>query len=128
MVENMSEKAAKMLVDVYALFLALGDKRVPWYAKTLAAITVGYAFSPIDLIPDLIPILGQLDDLLLIPVGVYVTMKLIPEDTTNDLRAKAQSMMDGNKPTSWIAGGIVVTIWILALVTIILRIVQRLRR
>lgn len=125
MVENMSEKAAKMLVDVYALFLALGDKRVPWYAKTLAAITVGYAFSPIDLIPDLIPILGQLDDLLLIPVGVYVTMKLIPEDTTNDLRAKAQSMMDGNKPTSWIAGGIVVTIWILALVAIILKIVQR---
>ncbi|MFA7634915.1 MAG: YkvA family protein [Bacillota bacterium] len=124
----MSEKAAKMLVDVYALFLALGDKRVPWYAKTLAAITVGYAFSPIDLIPDFIPVLGQLDDLLLIPVGVYVTMKLIPEDTTNDLRAKAQSMMDGNKPTSWIAGGIVVTIWILALVTIILRIVQRLRR
>ena len=89
---------------------------------------VGYAFSPIDLIPDFIPVLGQLDDLLLIPVGVYVTMKLIPEDTTNDLRAKAQSMMDGNKPTSWIAGGIVVTIWILALVTIILRIVQRLRR
>lgn len=128
MVENMSEKAAKMLVDVYALFLGLGDKRVPWYAKTLAAITVGYAFSPIDLIPDLIPILGQLDDLLLIPVGVYVTMKLIPEDTISDLRAKAQSMMDGNKPTSWIAGGIVVTIWILALVTIILRIVQRLRR
>lgn len=128
MVENMSEKAAKMFVDVYALFLALGDKRVPWYAKTLAAITVGYAFSPIDLIPDFIPVLGQLDDLLLIPVGVYVTMKLIPEDTTNDLRAKAQSMMDGNKPTSWIAGGIVVTIWILALVTIILRIVQRLRR
>lgn len=125
MVENMSEKAAKMLVDVYALFLGLGDKRVPWYAKTLAAITVGYAFSPIDLIPDLIPILGQLDDLLLIPVGVYVTMKLIPEDTTNDLRAKAQSMMDGNKPTSWIAGGIVVTIWILALVAIILKIVQR---
>ena len=128
MVENMSKKAAKMLVDVYALFLGLGDKRVPWYAKTLAAITVGYAFSPIDLIPDLIPILGQLDDLLLIPVGVYVTMKLIPEDTISDLRAKAQSMMDGNKPTSWIAGGIVVTIWILALVTIILRIVQRLRR
>ena len=125
MVENMSEKAAKMLVDVYALFLALGDKRVPWYAKTLAAITVGYAFSPIDLIPDFIPVLGQLDDLLLIPVGVYVTMKLIPEDTTNDLRAKAQSMMDGNKPTSWIAGGIVVTIWILALVAIILKIVQR---
>lgn len=125
MVENMSEKAAKMLVDVYALFLGLGDKRVPWYAKTLAAITVGYAFSPIDLIPDLIPILGQLDDLLLIPVGIYVTMKLIPEDTINDLRAKAQSMMDGNKPTSWIAGGIVVTIWILALVAIILKIVQR---
>ncbi|MGI6517178.1 MAG: YkvA family protein [Bacillota bacterium] len=121
----MSEKAAKMLVDVYALFLGLGDKRVPWYAKTLAAITVGYAFSPIDLIPDLIPILGQLDDLLLIPVGVYVTMKLIPEDTISDLRAKAQSMMDGNKPTSWIAGGIVVTIWILALVAIILKIVQR---
>jgi uncharacterized membrane protein YkvA (DUF1232 family) len=125
MVENMSEKAAKMLVDVYALFLGLGDKRVPWYAKTLAAITVGYAFSPIDLIPDLIPILGQLDDLLLIPVGIYVTMKLIPEDTINDLRAKAQSMMDGDKPTSWIAGGIVVTIWILVLAAIILNIVQR---
>jgi len=106
-------------------FWGSGTSESPAYAKTLAAITVGYAFSPIDLIPDLIPILGQLDDLLLIPVGVYVTMKLIPEDTISDLRAKAQSMMDGNKPTSWIAGGIVVTIWILALVAIILKIVQR---
>lgn len=128
MVENINEKAEKMLVDVYALFLGLGDSRVPWYAKAVAAITVGYAFSPIDLIPDFIPVLGQLDDLLLIPVGVYLTMRLIPENIMDELRAKAQSMADSGKPTSWIAGVIIITIWVLAFAAITLKIVKSVNR
>lgn len=128
MVENITEKAEKMLVDVYALFLGLGDRLVPWYAKAVAAITVGYAFSPIDLIPDFIPVLGQLDDLLLIPVGVYLTMRLIPENIMDELRAKAQSMADSGKPTSWIAGVIIITIWVLAFAAITLKIVKSVNR
>lgn len=128
MVENINEKAEKMLVDVYALFLGLGDRLVPWYAKAVAAITVGYAFSPIDLIPDFIPVLGQLDDLLLIPVGVYLTMRLIPENIMDELRAKAQSMADSGKPTSWIAGVIIITIWVLAFAAITLKIVKSVNR
>ncbi len=114
MAEKISEKTKKMLVHIYALFLALGDRRVPWHAKAVAAITVGYAFSPIDLIPDFIPVLGQLDDLLLIPEGLM-----------NELRLKAQSMTDGEKPTSWIAGAVVVSIWALAIIAIVLKIIRR---
>ena len=114
MAEKIREKTKKMLVHIYALFLALGDRRVPWHTKAVAAITVGYAFSPIDLIPDFIPVLGQLDDLLLIPEGLM-----------NELRLKAQSMTDGEKPTSWIAGAVVVSIWALAIIAIVLKIIRR---
>lgn len=100
--------------DVIALWLATRDPRVPWYAKALAAAVAAYALSPIDLIPDFIPILGYLDDMLIVPLGIMAAVKLIPVDIMADLRAKAA---DQRKPTS-IAGLVaVVMIWLAAALT-----------
>jgi len=76
---------------VYALYLAYRDPRVPWYARVFAACVVGYAFSPIDLIPDPIPVLGYLDDLILIPLGVALAIRMIPAEVLEDCREKARS-------------------------------------
>lgn len=123
MSETVGERTREMLVDVYALMLALKDSRVPWYAKAIASITVGYAFSPIDLIPDFIPVAGQLDDLVIIPFGVWLTVRLIPSGVMDELRIQAKSSMEANKPTSWLAGLIIAGTWAL----IIVAVVQKLR-
>ncbi|MET0360583.1 MAG: DUF1232 domain-containing protein [Sphingobium sp.] len=92
-----------------ALWLAVRDPRVPWYAKALAAAVAAYALSPIDLIPDFIPIIGYLDDLLIVPLGIMAGVKLIPVDVMTDLRAKAA---DQRKPTSTAGLIAVVLIWL----------------
>ena len=94
--------------DVVALWLAIRDPRVPWYAKTVAAVVAGYALSPIDLIPDFIPVLGYLDDLLIVPLGIMLAVKLVPAPVMADLRVRA---MGRARPKS-IAGLIAVLfIW-----------------
>ena len=98
--------------DSYALYLAARDPRVPWIAKALALIVAGYAFSPIDLIPDFIPVLGYLDDALILPLGILAVVRLIPPDLMAELRATAAARLGGSKPVSRIAGAIVVLIWI----------------
>jgi uncharacterized membrane protein YkvA (DUF1232 family) len=109
---------------VYALYLACKDPRVPWYARVLALCVVGYAFSPIDLIPDFIPILGHVDDLILIPLGVAAVIKLIPSPVLSESRDKAQAVLSQQKSPNWIAAGVIVLIWLLlAAATVIL--VQR---
>jgi uncharacterized membrane protein YkvA (DUF1232 family) len=100
--------------DVRALALAVRDPRVPWYAKALAAATVAYALSPIDLIPDFVPVLGYLDDLILVPLGLLAAVRLIPPDVMADLRRRAEET-DGS-PSSRRAGAVVVVgVWVLAL-------------
>jgi uncharacterized membrane protein YkvA (DUF1232 family) len=79
--------------DVHAIYLAARDPRVPWYAKVLAFAVAGYALSPIDLIPDFIPILGYLDDLILVPLGIWLVVSLIPEQAMVEYRAKASEVM-----------------------------------
>jgi uncharacterized membrane protein YkvA (DUF1232 family) len=96
--------------EVYALYFACRDPRVPWYAKTLAVVVVAYAFSPIDLIPDFIPVLGYLDDLILIPLGVMAVRSLVPPLVLEECRAKA-TQVEG-KPTNWIAAAVIVGIWV----------------
>ena len=96
--------------DTYALYLAYRDPRTPWYAKVWAALVVAYAFSPIDLIPDFIPILGYLDDLLLVPLGVFLALKLIPEDVMAASRKQAQE--DHEKPVNWWSGILIILLWI----------------
>ena len=105
--------ARRLKAETYALFLAYRDPRVPWYAKLLAACVVGYAFSPIDLIPDFIPILGYLDDLVLVPLGIAIAIKLIPSSVLDECRAKAQELVDSGKPVNRVAAAIIVAIWLL---------------
>jgi uncharacterized membrane protein YkvA (DUF1232 family) len=107
------EKARTLKRETYAVYLACRDPRVPWYGRVLAACIVGYAFSPIDLIPDFVPVLGYLDDLILIPLGIALLLKIIPSEVIAECRERAAVAMAGGKPTNWIAAGIIVAIWIL---------------
>jgi len=95
--------------DVIALWLAARDPRVPWYAKAVAAIVAAYALSPIDLIPDFIPVLGYLDDLILVPLGIMAAVKLIPPDVMRDLRTQALAK---DKPKSTVGLVIVAALWL----------------
>ena len=97
--------------DVHAIYLASRDPRTPWYAKVLAVVVAGYALSPIDLIPDFIPVLGYLDDLIIVPLGIWLVVSLIPEQAMAEYRAKANEAMlrpHGGK----VAAITIVTIWI----------------
>ena len=93
-------RARQLKAEVYALYLAYRDPRVPWYAKVLAACVVGYALSPIDLIPDFIPVLGYLDDLVLIPLGIALTLRLIPPEVLDECRARACAELAEGKPVT----------------------------
>jgi uncharacterized membrane protein YkvA (DUF1232 family) len=104
--------AERLKIEIYTLYLAYGDPRTPWYAKVVAACVAGYAFSPIDLIPDFIPLLGYLDDLLLLPLGVALALKLLPEQVLADSREKARRMVSEGKPVSRVAAAVIVAIWL----------------
>ena len=118
--EAWKRRARHLKSEVYAMYLAYKDPRVPWYARLLAACVVGYAFSPIDLIPDPIPVLGYLDDLILIPLGVALVLRMIPEPVMTECREKARTIMGAGKPTNWVAAAIIVIIWLLLAGTAIL--------
>ena len=107
------QQARKLKHETYALYLACRDRRTPWYARLTAGAVVAYAVSPIDLIPDFIPVLGQLDDLLLIPLGVLLVRWMIPVRIMEDCRLRAQEMIDQGKPVSWTAALVVIGVWVL---------------
>lgn len=109
--ERLKRWARRLRTEVYALYLAYKDPRVPWYARALAAVVVGYAFSPIDLIPDPIPVLGYLDDVILIPLGIALVIRMIPVDVLAECREKAKAMQD--RPVNRVAAAVVVSIWAL---------------
>ncbi|MGH2378377.1 MAG: YkvA family protein [Candidatus Limnocylindria bacterium] len=96
--------------DTYTLHLACRDPRTPWYVKLLAGGIVAYALSPIDLIPDFIPVLGYLDDLILLPLGIVLAVKLIPEAVLVECRARAQ--LHSERPTSRTAAAVIVAVWL----------------
>jgi uncharacterized membrane protein YkvA (DUF1232 family) len=104
-------RARQLKQETYALWLAIKDPRVPWYARLLGACVVGYALSPIDLIPDFIPVLGYLDDLIVVPLGIALLIRLIPPPVLAESRAAARAAAD--RPTSRAAAAVVVTIWLL---------------
>jgi len=96
--------------DVLALWLAARDPRTPWYAKAVAASAAAYALSPIDLIPDFIPVLGYLDDLLIVPLGIALAIRLIPVDLMAEFRTEANQR--DTRPRSLIAASIIITVWL----------------
>jgi uncharacterized membrane protein YkvA (DUF1232 family) len=111
-IDKWKKRAQQLKTEVYALYLAYKDPRTPCYARMLSALVVAYAFSPIDLIPDPIPVLGYLDDLVLIPLGVYLALKLIPKEVMVDSRARAIEVMAEGKPVNKVAALVIVLIWI----------------
>ena len=106
------QRARALKREVYALFLAYRDPRTPWYGKAFAALVVVYAFSPIDLIPDPIPVLGYLDDLVLVPLGVTIALRLIPPEVMADARVKAEEILKAGKPVSWVGAVLIGAIWL----------------
>ena len=110
--DKWKKRAQQLKTEVYALYLAYRDPRTPWYARLLSALVVAYAFSPIDLIPDPIPVLGYLDDLVLIPLGVYLALRLIPPEVMAESRERAKAVMAEGKPVNKLAAVVIVLIWI----------------
>jgi len=104
--------ARRMKRDTLALYLARQDPRVPWHAKAMAIATAAYAFSPIDLIPDFIPVLGYLDELIILPLFIYVTIRLIPADIMVELRAQADQRLSENRPRSMTGAVVIILIWL----------------
>lgn len=112
---SLKDKAKQLKTDIPAVFLALKDKKTPWYAKVFASLTVAYALSPIDLIPDFIPLLGYLDDLIILPLLVALTVKFIPKDTFAQYREQAQDMWADGKPKKWYYALPIIIVWALIL-------------
>lgn len=109
---NRLKKWARQLKrQLFMLYFACRDPRVPWYAKLFTACVVAYAFSPIDLIPDFIPVLGYIDDILLVPIGIFFALKMIPKPVAADCEERAQKLMKDGKPKNWTAGVFVLLIW-----------------
>ena len=116
---DLKARARQLKTDLPAVFLALKRKETPWTAKVLAAVTIGYALSPIDLIPDFIPVLGYLDDLILLPAFVALTIRLIPPDVLAACRAEAEGLWQNGKPKRWYYAIPIVLFWLLIVFLIV---------
>ena len=108
---SLKDRAKQLKTDIPAVFLALKYKKTPWYAKVFAAITVAYALSPIDLVSDFIPVLGYLDDVILLPALVALTVKFIPKDVFQQCRTQAEGMWENGKPKKWYYAIPIVVLW-----------------
>jgi uncharacterized membrane protein YkvA (DUF1232 family) len=122
------ERVRALKKETFALYLACRHPRVPWYAKVLALIVVGYALSPIDLIPDFIPVLGYLDDMVLIPLGIMIVIRMIPAEVLAECRRNAEGMVGRATRAGRTAAAVIVMIWIITaalVVWLIMRTVNR---
>jgi uncharacterized membrane protein YkvA (DUF1232 family) len=120
--------ARRLKVEVYALYLAYRDPRVPLYARIFAACVVGYAFSPIDLIPDFIPVIGYLDDLVIVPLGIWLALRMIPPNVMAECRERAHDVMGQGKPVNRAAAAIIIGVWLLLAalaIVVVIRILNR---
>lgn len=114
--EKINVWAKKLKQQIILLYFAYKDPIVPWYAKVFTICIVAYALSPIDLIPDFIPILGYLDDIIIVPLGIMFALKMIPKDVISNCESKADEMMKKGKPKNWIAGIFIILIWCIIIV------------
>jgi uncharacterized membrane protein YkvA (DUF1232 family) len=126
MIETWKQRARRLKAETYAIYLAYRDPRVPWYARLFVACVIGYAFSPIDLVPDFIPILGYLDDLILVPVGIALALKMIPPAVMAECREKAQEVMAQGKPVNRAAAAVIIAIWLLLAAWVVVLVVRAL--
>jgi uncharacterized membrane protein YkvA (DUF1232 family) len=124
MFERLKNWARLIRRDTYALYLAARDPRVPWYAKALAALVAAYALSSIDPIPDFIPVLGYLDDLIVLPIGIMLTVRLIPDEIMADLRQQAEERMLA-RPRSVVGAVVIVLLWLAAAIFLVRWLLKR---
>ncbi len=110
--DKWKQSARKLKAETYALYLAYRHPHTPWYAKAFAGLVIAYAFSPIDLIPDFIPVLGYFDDLLLVPLGIAIAIRMIPASVMVECRARAEIEMGKDKQTNWFAAATIIVIWL----------------
>ena len=120
---DLKARARQLKRDVPAVFLALRDKRTPIIAKVIAAITVGYALSPVDLIPDFVPVLGYLDDVILLPALIALTIRLIPAEVFEQCRRDSENLWVDGKPKRWYYAIPIILIWLLIIGLIVKAIV-----
>ncbi|MGB9300645.1 MAG: YkvA family protein [Anaerolineae bacterium] len=128
LLDSWKRRAKQLKLQTYAIWLAYKDPRVPWYARAFAACVVGYAFSPVDLIPDPIPVLGYLDDLVLIPLGIALALRMIPPEVMAECRQKAEAAIREGKPTNWKAAAAIVTLWVMMALLVIVVVVRTVMR
>ena len=126
---SLRERARRLKTETYALIIAYRDPRTPWFARVWTALVVAYAFSPIDLIPDFVPMLGYLDDVILVPMGIVIALRLIPAGVLDDARTAAHQQVEaGERPFGTAGAILVVAIWLIGLglaTWLIVRIVAR---
>jgi uncharacterized membrane protein YkvA (DUF1232 family) len=118
--EAWKRRARQLSARTYALYLAYRHPRTPWYAKVFAALVVGYVFSPIDPIPDFIPGVGLLDEMVVVPIGVLIAAKLIPRQVMEECQEKAREVAEGEKPVSRVGAMVVVAVWLLCVALAVL--------
>ena len=111
--EAWRRRARQLSAQTYALYLAYRHPKTPWYAKVFAALIVGYVFSPIDPIPDFIPGVGLLDEMVVVPIGVLIAAKMVPQEVFEECKEKAREVAEGEKPVSRVAAVVVVAVWLL---------------
>jgi len=116
---NLKERSIMLKTDIPAVYLALKKSETPLLAKICAGVTIVYALSPIDLIPDFVPVLGYLDDLIILPMMVALTVKLIPDEVFEQCRAESEELCRSGKPKKWIYALPIVSIWLLVFIIII---------
>ncbi|MGE7673147.1 YkvA family protein [Lysinibacillus sp. NPDC094403] len=113
LISKLKAYAKKLKQNLFVLYLSYKDPRTPWYAKLVAMFVVAYAFSPIDLIPDFIPVIGYLDDLIIVPLGIILALKLIPPHVIEDNKEAADKLKLSEKPKNWFVGILFIIIWII---------------
>jgi uncharacterized membrane protein YkvA (DUF1232 family) len=118
LIAALKKRAATLKREAYALYIAARDPRVPWHAKAFMGLVLAHTFSPIDLIPDFIPVLGYLDDLIVTPLGIALALKMIPAQVMIDARQQAEVLLQQGKPISRTGAIMVIAIWLLIIAAV----------
>ena len=116
---NLAQRAKQMKTDIPALYLAMGRRATPWPAKAMAALAVAYALSPVDLIPDFVPVLGYLDDLLILPALAALAIRLIPREVLEDCRREAQGLWAQGRPKKWYYALPIAGMWLFVILLVL---------
>jgi len=112
LIAKLKNRARTIEREAYALYIAAQDQRLPWYAKAFLGLVLAHTFSPIDSIPDFIPVLGHLDDLIVTPLGIYLALRMVPPEVMVDARRRAEELMQQGRPVSRAGAIMVVAIWL----------------